>query len=114
VNAAAEWLYRRKVQKTQLLVRETDTGVVPFYERHPGFLADGVWLLGAAILIAFGTAFIAIIVRFLIDQWAAARDHAPIVLPGPELCRLWGAQNVNNGHVQPATHDAAMTKIGAT
>jgi ribosomal protein S18 acetylase RimI-like enzyme len=32
VNAAVEWLHRRKVLKAQLLVRETDTGAVPFYE----------------------------------------------------------------------------------
>lgn len=33
VKAAEEWLRRRKVLKAQLLVRETNTGVVPFYER---------------------------------------------------------------------------------
>jgi ribosomal protein S18 acetylase RimI-like enzyme len=33
VEAAEEWLRRRGVLKAQLLVRETNTGVVSFYER---------------------------------------------------------------------------------
>lgn len=33
VRAAEDWLHRRGVVKVQLLVRETNTGVVAFYER---------------------------------------------------------------------------------
>jgi ribosomal protein S18 acetylase RimI-like enzyme len=33
VSAAEEWLRQRDVMKAQLLVRETNTGVIPFYER---------------------------------------------------------------------------------
>lgn len=33
VKAAEEWLRKRDVLKAQLLVRETNRGVVPFYER---------------------------------------------------------------------------------
>lgn len=33
VKAAEEWLRKRDVLKAQLLVRETNPGVVPFYER---------------------------------------------------------------------------------
>jgi ribosomal protein S18 acetylase RimI-like enzyme len=48
VQAAEEWLRRRGVVKAQLLVRETNTKVVSFYE-HLGFevaprVAMGKWL----------------------------------------------------------------------
>ncbi len=33
VEAAEDWLRRRGVAKAQLLVRETNAGVIPFYER---------------------------------------------------------------------------------
>ncbi|GAN54602.1 GNAT family acetyltransferase [Tanticharoenia sakaeratensis] len=33
VNAAEDWLCARACRKLQLMVRETNTGVVPFYER---------------------------------------------------------------------------------
>lgn len=33
VRAAEDWLRRRGVRKVQLLVRETNTAVVPFYQR---------------------------------------------------------------------------------
>ncbi|MFD2180796.1 GNAT family acetyltransferase [Rhodoplanes azumiensis] len=50
VAAAEEWLRRRGVQKVHLLVRETNTGVVAFYEQQGFAVAPRVmmakWLNG--------------------------------------------------------------------